>query len=252
MKVFYAFCQKEQLETHRTKKIWLLLVIFSFFGLMNPLVAKLMPDILKMSFGENVPIPTPTSLDSWTQFYKNISQIGIYLFAIIFSGIVSQEIAKGTLITLTTKGLKRGTVILSKWFVLCGQWLLSIFVYFGITYGYTLYYFPDQNSPHPWLAVAPLVIFGLFFSSVIVFTSVLANNQFEGLILTVLVMVVGYLANLFEAVKNWNPISLIGQNLAILQDKSIWSDLWPSLVLTSILAVILLFGAILIFKNKKI
>lgn len=252
MKGFYAFCQKEQLETRRTKKVWLLLVIFSLFGLMNPLVAKLTPDILKMSFGESVPIPTPTSLDSWTQFYKNISQIGIYLFAIIFSGIVSQEIAKGTLIPLTTKGLKRGTVILSKWVVLYVQWLLSILVCFGITYGYTLYYFPDQNSPHPWLAVAPFVIFGLFFSSVIVFTSVLANNQFEGLILTILVMVVGYLVNLFEAAKNWNPISLIGQNLAILQDKSVWFDLWPSLVLTSILAVILLLGAISIFKNKKI
>lgn len=252
MNAFFAFTQKEILEIWRTKKILLLLVIFSLFGMMNPLIAKLTPEILKISFGESVPIPTPTSLDSWTQFYKNISQMGVYLFAIIFSGIVSQEVIKGTLIPLTTKGLKRCPVILSKWVVLYAQWLLSILWCFGITYGYTWYYFPDNNSPHPWLAVLPLLVFGLFLTSVIVFTSVVAKNPFEGLILTIAVMIIGYIANLFEAVKNWNPISLIGQNLAILQDKSVLSDLFPSLLLTSVLALGGLLSAVFIFKNKKL
>ncbi len=252
MNAFFAFVQKEILEIWRTKKILLLLVIFSLFGIMNPLIAKLTPEILKISFGESVPIPIPTSLDSWTQFYKNISQMGVYLFAIIFSGIASQEVAKGTLIPLTTKGLKRRTVILSKWVVLYVQWVLSILWCFGITYGYTLYYFSDKNSPHPWLAVFPLLIFGFFLTSVIIFTSVLAKNPFEGLILTIFIMIIGYLANLFEAVKNWNPVSLIGQNLAILQDKSVLLDLFPSLLLTGVLAVTALFGAAFVFKNKKL
>ena len=50
MTQFLAFSKKELLETWRKKKLVLLFVIFMIFGLMSPLVAKLTPEILKMSF----------------------------------------------------------------------------------------------------------------------------------------------------------------------------------------------------------
>lgn len=160
-----AFLKKELLEVWRTKKIILLAVIFMLFGIMSPLIAKLTPEIVKMSFGEDFPMTAPTSIDSWMQFYKNINQMGVYLFAIIFSGVVNQEVSKGTLVPLVTKGLKRSIILLSKAIMLYIQWGFSVLVSFGITYGYTWYYFPDNQSPYPWLAMLPLFIFGLFLVS---------------------------------------------------------------------------------------
>ena len=252
MRIFTAFFKKELLEAWRTKKIFLLLIIFTIFGIMNPLVAKLTPEILKMSFGDSFPITEPTSIDSWMQFYKNMNQMGIYLFAIIFSGSVNQEIAKGTLIPLVTKGLKRPIIILSKAMTIYLQWLMSVFLSFGITYAYTLYYFPDDKSAYPWLALLPLLIFGCFLTILIVFSSTLTKNQFEALLVLIAVIVIGYLANLFEVVKDWNPISLVGENMSILIDRSVFFDLVPSMLISLLLSIILIFSSMLLIKNKKL
>lgn len=252
MNQWWAFIKKEGLETWRTKRFFLLMMIFIAFGIMNPLIAKLTPEIMKLSFGEDFPVVAPTSLDSWAQFYKNISQMGIYLFAIIFSGTVSQEMNKGTLVNLVTKGMKRWVILLSKWVVLYFQWLLAIFLSFGITYGYTLFYFPDTKSPHPWFALIPLFLFGFFFVSLILFTSTLAKNQFEGLLLTILVMIVGYLAGMFDQLQNWNPISLIGQNMTILQESTKFKELYPSMAMSFIFGLVFLLSSILVLKRKKI
>lgn len=252
MNQWWAFTKKELIETWRTKRLFLLMIIFVAFGIMNPLIAKLTPEIMKMSFGEDFPVVAPTSLDSWTQFYKNVSQMGIYLFAIIFCGTVSQEMTKGTLVNLVTKGMKRWLILLSKWGVLYLQWLVALLISFGITYGYTSYYFPDTQSPHPWLALLPVLIFGFFFVSLILFASTLTKNPFEGLLLTILVIIFGYLVGMFEQVQNWNPLSLIGQNMAILQDKTQFQELYPSMLLTIAFSVLLLLLSIWILKRKKI
>lgn len=250
MSVFFTFLKKEIVEAWRTKKILLLFIIFMLFGIMNPLMAKLTPEILKLSFGDQFLVTEPTSSDSWIQFYKNMNQMGIYLFAIIFSGIVNQEVSKGTLIPLVTKGLKRSTILLSKFVLLYLQWLLCVLVSFSITYVYTWYYFPDENSPYPWLAMLPLLIFGLVLTSLILFASTMTKNQFEALLVLISVIVLAYLINLFKAVKNWNPISLIGENMTILSDRSHFFDLLPSMVLS--LVVALLFICSSMYRLRKI
>lgn len=252
MTQFLAFSKKELLETWRTKKLVLLFVIFMIFGLMSPLVAKLTPEILKMSFGEEFPIVAPTSLDSWMQYYKNLSQIGIYLFAIVFSGVISQEIQKGTLVHLVTKGLNRSVIIGSKWFILYLQWTLILSLSFVITFGYTYFYFPDNASAHPWLAFFPLLIFGLFFCSLIIFTSTVARSSFEGLLLTIFVMILGYIGGVFESLTTWNPVSLIGQNLVILQGTDRLSEYLPSILVTLLLTIVLIVMSINVLKRKKI
>lgn len=72
MRNFYFFTRKELFEAWRTSRMMILIVIFLIFGLMNPLLAKLTPEIVKMTIGETLAktIPEPTSVDSWTQFFK--------------------------------------------------------------------------------------------------------------------------------------------------------------------------------------
>ena len=129
----WIMIKKEAREAWRSRRFLILLIVFLIFGLMNPLMAKLTPEIMKMSFGNQFSVPTPTSLDSWTQFYKNNSQIGIYLLAIIFGGTVSGEVSRGTLVNLVTKGLPRRTVIVSKWLVITAEWLLVALLSFLVT-----------------------------------------------------------------------------------------------------------------------
>ena len=93
-----AFMKKEILETARTGKLVILVLLFALFGVMNPAIAKLTPWMMKMlsdSLAENGLIVVNVQADamtSWGQFYKNIP------IALIFSDSFTKEYRSGTLL----------------------------------------------------------------------------------------------------------------------------------------------------------
>src|SRR5690554_2518719 len=126
MRHYIAFLKKEMLESIRTYKLFIMVIVFSLFGVMNPLAAKLTPYLIETLIpeGNMINIPEPTALDSWAQFFKNINQMGLIVTLLIFSGILVNELSKGTLINMLTKGLSRKAVILSKYSSMVIIWTL--------------------------------------------------------------------------------------------------------------------------------
>lgn len=254
MKDVWFFFKKELLESWRTYRFMILAVVFLIFALMSPFIAKLTPEIMKMSFGDSlgIKLPKPTSVDSWTQFYKNIAQIGIFVVAIMFGGTMSQELSRGTLINLVTKGLSRWAVVAAKYLCLVVEWVVVVSSAFFVTWGYTVYFFPDSRSPHVVAGFLPLLLFGLFFLAVILFGSTLARNSYGGLLFTILVMAVLYLVNLFKDAQNYNPVSLIGDNMALVQGTKDLAKLSPGMAIAVVATGCLLGGAVAVLNKKKL
>lgn len=254
MRTLPTMLRKELLENWRTYRFLILAVVFLIFALMSPLIAKLTPDIMKMSFGKSlgIQLPKPTSVDSWTQFYKNIGQMGIFVVAIMFSSTMSQELGKGTLVNLVTKGLPRWVVVCSKYISLLLQWVVILTASFLVTWGYTAYYFPDHKTPYIFLGFLPLLVFGMFFLAVILFGSTLARNSYSGLLFTILVMGVLYLVNLFKAAQNYNPVTLIGDNMAITQGTKTLVKIAPGMAVAVAAAVLLVIGAVAVLNRQKL
>jgi ABC-2 type transport system permease protein len=71
MRSYIAFTKKELLEQLRTYKCLIILSVFFILGMMSPLFAKLMPDIIGgMEIeGIQITIPEPTAVDAYTQFF---------------------------------------------------------------------------------------------------------------------------------------------------------------------------------------
>ena len=138
MKQLIAFTKKEFLELIRTGKIYILLIIFVIFGIMNPAIAKLTPwmfDMLADTMKEQgiiIKDVAVTAMTSWEQYYKNMSMQFIVL-VIMFCGILTSEYQKGTLINMLTKGLPRWKVILAKSITLFISWSICYWLTFGIT-----------------------------------------------------------------------------------------------------------------------
>ena len=86
-----------------------------------PISARYLPEVAAslLPDGIQIQLPQPEVMDSWAQFYKNISQIGIIILLIVFSTMISNELQKGTLIHLLTKGLSRTTILLAKYSSAC-------------------------------------------------------------------------------------------------------------------------------------
>lgn len=254
MKDIYFFTKKELLEVWRTKRLLIVLIVFVIFGVLSPLIAKLTPEILQGSLGKEIQItiPEPTSVDSWVQFYKNITQMGIYILAILFSNSVSGEVSLGSLTNLVTKGLNRSAIIISKYLMITFQGIVAVCLSFTITAGYTAYYFPDDNSPHTVTALVPLLIFILFLSAVIIFGSTISSNSFTGLLFTIITIAVLYLMNVFEDISNFNPITLIGENVSILQGETPLSELYWAMSISLSAGILLFLAAISIMNKKKL
>ncbi len=254
MKNIYYFSKKEFLESWRTSKLFILMIFFLILGIMNPLIAILTPDIIEMSFGDALPvnIPEPSSLDSWGQFYQSMTQTGLIVITLLFSGTMSGEVSKGTLVNLVTKGLKRSTVVISKSIYLILQWTLCMFLAFFVTWVYTLYYFTDDNSPHVFLAVLPLWIFGILLVTAILLTSTISRNSYEGLLLTGGFVVLLFIVNIFDKLKHYNPITLTSENINFLQGTSSLGNYMPAMLISISLSLLFLYLSIVILNKKKL
>ncbi|HRK99936.1 MAG TPA: hypothetical protein PK486_05900 [Trichococcus flocculiformis] len=93
MRAYLAFTKKELIEYTRNFKMFLAITLFALLGIMNPLTAKFMPELLGnfMPEGITILITEPTNLDSWLQFFKNGTQIGLFIIVILLSGMMAQK-----------------------------------------------------------------------------------------------------------------------------------------------------------------
>ena len=91
MKQLMVFIKKELLESLRQYRLFILLTVFIVFGLLSPATAKFMPELLKSLTAEGITItlPPPVYLDSWLQFFKNMSQMGLIVVIILYGGILA-------------------------------------------------------------------------------------------------------------------------------------------------------------------
>lgn len=251
MKGYRAFVKKEWMESLRTYRALLLPAVFFLFGMMSPLAAKLMPDIFSgMNMeGVTITVPTPTAIDAYAQLFKNLTQMGIVVLLLVFSGMLSGEIAKGTLIPILTKGLSRNTVILAKYTVSLALWTVSLAVSCASAYGYTSYLFRNAQVEHLLFSVFCLWLFGALLLAFILLAGALVRGGFGGLILTAAFIGILLLANLFPAAEKWNPVSLAAKNMQIIAGTVAVGAMMPAVCLTLAAAVLCLVLSMAVFRK---
>jgi ABC-2 type transport system permease protein len=254
MKAYLAFTKKEFMEHLRTYKLFIMLVVFLLFGFMSPALAKVMPDILKTAVpsGMTINIPTPTAFDSWGQFFKNVGQMGMLVLVIVFCGIMANEFSRGTLINMLTKGLKRSTVIMSKFTTATIIWTLSYLLCFFITYCYTAYFWKMDGMNHVFLTFFSLWLFGVLLITLVIFGGVLFKNIYGSLLLTGGAVAVLALINIAPKLQKYNPIILSSDNMALLRGQKAVSDFMPAVIICAALIIVLLAGSVLVFNKKHV
>lgn len=182
MKGFRAFFKKEITELTRSKKLLIFTLLFLLIGVMNPLVAKLTPKIYEAMSdqlaeqGLTIGKIKVTAMDSWMQFSKNIP-MGLIATVILLSSIFTNEYSKGTLIPLLTKGLSRTSAVLAKTFTMVLVWSAGMWTAFGVTYGYTAYYWDNSTVNNLGAAGLCWWLYGVFMLCLIVFFSSFANSS---------------------------------------------------------------------------
>lgn len=245
---------KEWMEFLRTYKFLMITCLFLFFGFSNPLVAKFMPEILANFLPKEAAnaFPEPSAFDSWGQFFKNSSQLGLFIFILVFSSTLSKERQTGTLLLSLTKGLPRVTVIIVKFIFITIVWTISYSICFAITYFYTQYYWPNNDVQQLFLALFTLWVFGLLLIALIILGNVLFPNLIGTLLLIVGFIALLLLIAIFPKLENVQLLRLATENNAVLYGQFGWSDYYIPLLVTGTLTLAVLVSAISLFNKKAI
>jgi len=256
MNQFLAFTKKEFREGIATFRIYILLAVFILLGLMGPLLAVLTPALLEMvaaaDSGITITMPDPTAIDSWTQFFSNFAQMGSFAIIFLFAGVMANEFSRGTLVNLLTKGLKRHTVILSKFFSSTLLWTVAIIISIGVCYMYTAFYFETEPISYFALVFVAPWVFGLFMISLLIFGGTLFGSFGGSIGIGLGTFFILVFAGMIPGFDRFSPVSLSGGALSLIAGTGTASDLLPAIIVAAVSIVLLIVGAILVFNRKKV
>ena len=180
---YKAFLAKEFTEMMKTHKVLIILSVFILLGIMSPILAQMMPDILAgmtesmAEEGMTITIAGPTIADSYFQLFKNFTQMGLIVVLLVYSNMLSGELSKGTLTALLAKGLSRDAVILAKYTAAISWWTIALAASSGMAYLYNIILFGKHNAQHIIFSVFCLWLFVSFVIALILLSSVIVKGS---------------------------------------------------------------------------
>lgn len=235
MSGFAVFAGKEAREIPRTWRIWVLPGILLFFALTDPVLARFTPQIVGAVAGNQLgglKLPTPTYLDAYAQWIKDVSSIGLIALIIIYASIISAETTSGTAVLVLTKPLSRTAFVIAKAAV--HTVFLTVLVVLGtmLTWGITQAIFGKAPGSALWSAALVWLIFGVMFIALMTLLSVLIGSTAGAAGAGLGVYALVSIAAIWKPLGTYSPAGLasLPASLAAGKDAAV---VWP--VLTSLL-----------------
>lgn len=113
---FRILLAKELRESIRTRRALVVAILFLVIGMLSPLTARYLPEILEWSLrGElEIPIPTPTAAMALDQLLGNLGQLGALAAIALAMGLVAGELDRGTAAFVLTQPATRTAFLLAK------------------------------------------------------------------------------------------------------------------------------------------
>lgn len=168
---------KEMLELWRTYRFLAVAIVLILFGMLSPVAAKFLPNILLSIPGAEdfaSLIPQPSMADAIGQYVKNMQQFGILLAVLITMGAVAGEKDRGTAALMLVKPLSRGAFLLGKFCAISLALLVNIVIAGALAYFYTWYLFEAMDvggwlllNLLLWISFSLIVALTLLFSTLL-------------------------------------------------------------------------------------
>lgn len=250
-----ALFKKEIIESVRNFKLFVLLTVFIIIGIISPLTALLMPDIMDMLMedaGISFELPPVTALDSYTQFFGNMNQLGLPILVIVTGSILTNEFSRNTLVNLLTKGLKRHNVMLVKFLYAVLMWTAAYAAGAVTAYLYTIYYW-DNKFENILAAFSLTWVYGIFLISVIMLASAIFKTSFLGVLFTVLaVVILMIITSIYPPAAEYLPQYLATSNAELLTGEIAVSDVLPALLITLAVSIFIFLLSTAVFNKAAI
>jgi len=249
----FAFLKKEIKEMIKTPKLIIIGSVFVFFAIIGPLSAKYMNELIAM-FATDIEIsfPDPTHIQSWEQFYSNITSISMIVFLIMMTGTVVAEKNKGSIYLILTKNVTRTSLLLSK--MVAGVLLFtSIFIISVlISWYYTWVLFGQVVYEGLMLSLFSVYMLGIFFSMIAIFLSVILKSTTHAALLAFAIYAVLNILTILSSINLYNPAGAATLVLNQLKGVDVTHNLIINIIMTILISSILAVASVRIFKKQEL
>ncbi len=252
MRGYGVLLAKELTEQWRTGRLPIVAVIFLIFGLTSPILAKYLPEIVKLTAGSvAIHVPAPTVKDAVAQLVKNLSQLGALVTILLAMGTVAGEKESGTGAFLIVKPVSRFAFMAAKFSGLTMTMLGSIAVCGAASYLYTALLFAAPSLPG-YAAACLLLLLGLLvIASVTFLGSTLSRSAVPAAALGVVVLLA---EGVVASVPNLAHYALSGlydlANKVALQQTA--TDWFVPLVLNGAVVATMIAASWLLFRRQEL
>lgn len=253
MRIFLVQLRKELREQWRTRKLLIVVVVLLAFGLMSPIFAKIMPDLLE-TLGEGqlgevqIIIPEPSARDATDQFVKNTTQFGLLLAVLVGFGAIVGERERGQLALIFPHPLPRRVFVLAKFAALAILFGLALLLGALADYAYTVLLFEAPDLGGFGAMVALLYVWLLCLIGLTLLASALGRSMTSaGAIAFGLVLAFSLAASF----TNLAPGALTGWGAALAKELDAPAR-WGALAVTLAITVLSVGGSALILERQEI
>jgi len=252
MRSFKAYFKKEILESVRTNKYLILFVGIVFWALLDPLMLKLLPLLLKNYLPADLTVLFSTfNRDSAFQtFLKDLFQIGTIFISLTLMGLIASEVSLKKLVFPYSRGANPAGIVLAKYIHYMVTISLSILIAFLTNYFYINRLFTGGILSIE-IVLKSSLLYILYYSVLLSILLYLSSLFKRGLIAGITVLVLVYtlsIFNLFEAIRAYFPNYLLfkAADIGHIFDNS----LIPTVIVSFCIIILLIFFSIL--RMKKI
>lgn len=254
MNSFLVFFKKEMLELVRTKKLYILIGIFALFGMVGPVTARYMNDIIKMAVGDQMPIivPATTWADGWAQFYSNLSQMGGIGVIFLFMSSVAGEKQSGSAALTLTKNLTHTSFIIAKFIVAAITFIISFVLAVGLCYGYTYWLFGNAGQVFDVLTGGLCyTVFTLTLLALVILASTIAHSTTISAIISFAGFIILSISSYAPGIGKYMPGALLSKTTELSSGAS-FSGIGGAFAVSSCLTVVCIVSSVHSLKRQEI
>ncbi|MFT8872595.1 MAG: ABC transporter permease subunit [Sporolactobacillus sp.] len=254
MTAFLVFYRKEWIEAVRSMRALILFTVCLMLGILSPLLAKMMPDLMRnyKINGIAIHIPQPTAVDAFTQYIHNFSQMGMAAVLLTFAGLLAQELAHGTLIIPLSKGLPRAAIIAAKYAYALSLWSVCFAASAAAQCLYTQMLFHHLPARHVLLLLLCLWLFGAMLPALLLLFSTCVKGPLASLGLSAACIAVFFTGQSFAHWEHWNPLALISGSVGLISGQTHSADVRADVLAACMVTGATLALAMIIFSHRAL
>jgi ABC-2 type transport system permease protein len=245
--------RKELQEAWRTRRMVVVAIVFTIFGIASPYLARYLPELIKglAGGGVEIVIPPPTVGDAVDQFLKNLGQAGILTAVLLAMGSVAAEKERGTAALVLSKPASRGAYLLAKMIAMAATLGIALALASAAGYAYTAFLF-ETLPAFGWATMTALLLLELVVYVALTFLgSVLTRSSIAAAAIGVGGLVVVALISVLPTIGAYTPGGLSARGKALALGTDAGGVIGPVLVNLGLVAGLLL-AAWVAFRRQEV